>query len=95
LVLETCITRQIAIYEYAEFLGLVILPYDITVSVDFEVEVDFNDSAIGFEEGGWQRPSGTFLFIICGLKDMDGRKNTVMVIQTHDEMVGEPIDMDI
>lgn len=54
--------NRILLYNYDDILGIVIFPQKRTFSVGDRVEVDFNNSEIGFEEGKWERP-GVFLGI--------------------------------
>ena len=43
--------KYLAIYDYADFLGRIIFPLPIEVSIGEEFWVDLDDPEIGFEEG--------------------------------------------
>lgn len=84
--MEKIKTRHINIYNYADFIGGIVLPEEIEIYKGCEVEVNFDNPEIVFLEGIWERPVGTYEFTIFALKDMDSREKIGLVQLPTDDM---------
>ena len=72
-------SNKIVLYNYANFIGHIILPDKINIFMGDEIDVDFDDQKIEFCSGKWDRPTGVYCFPIHFLKDFN--ENEVGVVQ--------------
>ena len=77
-------SNEIALYNYGDFLGLIILPARINISTGDEINIDFDDQQIKFVEGEWDRPTGLYCFTIHFLKDFNEKEVGVVQFAMDD-----------
>ncbi|OGI29522.1 MAG: hypothetical protein A2288_01395 [Candidatus Moranbacteria bacterium RIFOXYA12_FULL_44_15] len=59
----------IALLYFDKIIGWITLSNEACLSIGDQVEVNFDDLTIRFEEGLWERPAGSYQFDIHELED--------------------------